>query len=203
MPVALKVPWDRIREAIEKGTPQAEVAKLFNISKHTIRKRSLREDWDTPKRLANKLDKVLKGQGYKVTGLEQLEDDDEPAKKPLATKREEGTEIVAPAKLDADIADLARQYKNHISDKLFKLVTHTTIAPPRTWKDFDIADKMIRRTLGLDDGEGKANTIVQLQVVNERLRQQAGGPADDIIEGEIISLSEAESVPEVSQPQGV
>jgi hypothetical protein len=51
---------------------------------------------------------------------------------------------------------------------------------------------MMRRLLGIDDNEGKVNTIVSLQLVNERLMAQG---QDAVIEGEFI----AESVREVSE----
>jgi hypothetical protein len=80
-----------------------------------------------------------------------------------------------------------------------RLLDQTLIAPPRNWKDYDIADKMMRRLLGIDESEGKSNTVVQLQVVNERLKTSL---QDEIIEGEFVentgeSVTEASPSPEL------
>jgi hypothetical protein len=97
------------------------------------------------------------------------------------------------APVDFDTA--TKDYRTKGVMKMAKLLDSTVIAPPRTWKDFDIADKMMRRLLGIDDNEGKSNTIVSLQLVNDRL---AAGRQDDIVEGDFI----AESVTEASDEAG-
>jgi hypothetical protein len=181
MPKALDVPWDKIRESCEKGTPLREVAKLFAISDAAVRMRSNREGWNTPKRVSNRLNKAA-----------GLHNDRVARNQSVAEQLEEGK---APQNLTTTATDLegiAKEYRNKAADKLFRILTQTVIAPPRTWKDFDIADKMMRRTLGMDDGEGKSNTIVQLQVVNDRLR---GTLSDDIVEGDFVDESVTEASP--------
>ena len=82
-----------------------------------------------------------------------------------------------------DYEEAARTYRSRGVHKLGKILDDTVISPPRNWRDFDIADKMMRRLLGLDEGENKLQTVVQLQVVNERLTQSR----EDIVEGEIVT----------------
>lgn len=180
MPKALNVPWEKIREACEKGVTQVEIAKLYGIKPDAIRIRSQREKWNTPKRLGIKLDKVTGQHNNRVARNQSL-----------IAQMNESEPVENPAASSSDLEALSKEYRNKAADKLYKILTQTIIAPPRTWKDFDIADKMMRRTLGMDDGEGKSSTVVQLQVVNERLRTSL---PDEIVEGEFMG----ESVPDVS-----
>lgn len=182
MPKALDVPWDKIRESCEKGTPLKEVAKLFNISDAAVRMRSARENWRTPKRLSSQLNRAAGLQNDKVARNQSL-----------AAQLDESKSGKNLTITSTDLEALTKEYRHKAADKLFKILTQTIIAPPRTWKDFDIADKMMRRTLGMDDGEGKTNTIVQLQVVNDRLRTSL---PEDIVEGEIVGESVTEVSPE-------
>jgi hypothetical protein len=183
MPKPLDVPWDKIKEVAEKGTPLVDVAKLFNISKDSVRMRSQRENWNTPKRVQQKLNKAIGMQGRRAAENASLTD------QLYGGAALQNSSDTATKCLDFDTA--TKDYRTKGVLKMAKLLDSTVIAPPRTWKDYDIADKMMRRLLGIDDNEGKSNTIVSLQLVNERLR--SNGP-DEIIEGEIIE----ESVHDVS-----
>jgi len=190
MPKALDVPWDKIREVAEKGTSLVDVAKLFNISKDSVRMRSLRENWNTPQRVKKKLNKVVEEQNNRVAGqhginaslIEQL------------NEREGGQKSPATSTSVADFDQATKDYRSKGVLKMARLLDQTVIAPPRTWKDYDIADKIMRRLLGIDDEAGKANTIVSLQVVNDRLRDSLDC---EIIEGDFIP----ESVQQVSNTE--
>jgi hypothetical protein len=188
----LNVPWDKIREAVEKGTPQTEIAALYGIKKDTIRARSQREGWSTPRRLGQALSKVSERHNDKVAGLHDNRVARNLSLIDQLNESEAGQKSPATA---TDLEAISKEYRHKAADKLYKILTQTIIAPPRTWKDFDIADKMMRRTLGLDDGEAKSNTIVQLQVVNDRLRSTL---QDDIIEGE--SVTEVSPIPTLQSP---
>jgi hypothetical protein len=181
MPKALDVPWDKIRESCEKGATLKDAAALFNIGEAAIRMRSHRESWNTPQRKLNRLNKKAREQNIRVAQGASLAD-----------QLEEGGTLKNLGTTATDLEGIAKEYRNKAADKLFRILTQTVIAPPRTWKDFDIADKMMRRTLGMDDGEGKSNTIVQLQVVNDRLR---GTLSDDIVEGDFVDESVTEASP--------
>jgi len=175
MPKALDVPWDKIKEVAEKGTPLVDVAKLFGISKDSVRMRSQRENWNTPKRVQNKLSKASGMQGRRAAENASL------ASQLYEAEVSQNVTDTATKGLDFDKA--TKDYRSKGVLKMAKLLDSTIIAPPRTWKDYDIADKMMRRLLGIDDNEGKSNTIVSLQLVNDRLRAST---SLDIIEGEIV-----------------
>lgn len=188
MPKPLDVPWDKIREVAEKGTPLVDVAKLFNISKDSVRMRSQRENWNTPKRVQNKLSKA--------TGMQSNRAAENAALSAQLYEIESGQNVADTASKSLDFDKATKDYRTKGVLKMAKLLDSTIIAPPRTWKDYDIADKMMRRLLGIDDNEGKSNTIVQLQVVNDRLKSTL---SEDIIEGEMV----VESVTEVSPIEDV
>jgi len=177
MPSPLQVPWEKIREAVEKGTSQADVSKLFNISLATIRMRSQRENWNTPRRLSNRLSKVAGSQGDKVIAN---------AIRAGELYEAEAAQKSTDSSQELDFDQATKLYRTKSVLKMAKLLDGSVIAPPRTWKDYDIADKIMRRLLGIDDQEGKSNTIVQLQVVNDRLKTSL---QDDIIEGDIVEES--------------
>jgi len=185
MPKALEVPWDEIRKVAEKGTTLVDVAKLFNISKDSVRMRSQRENWNTPKRVQNALNKAIELQSNRTKENQSL------AQQLSDAERDQNHPATASKGVDFDQA--TKDYRNKGVQKMARLLDQTIIAPPRSWKDFDIADKMMRRLLGIDDNEGKSSTIVSLQLVNERLMAQG---QDAVIEGEFI----ADSVGEVSDP---
>lgn len=189
MPKALDVPWDEIRKVVEKGTSLVDVSKMFNISYHAIRMRSARGKWNTPNRIKAKLEQAARVQGDRaavVTENERLAESIE------AAARVPNSPMTSSGALDFDKA--TKDYRTKGVLKMARLLDQTIIAPPRNWKDYDIADKMMRRLLGIDETEGKSNTIVQLQVVNERLKTSL---QDEIIEGEFVENG-AESVTEAS-----
>ena len=186
MPKALDVPWDKIKEVAEKGTPLVDVAKLFNISKDSVRMRSQRENWNTPKRVQNKLNKASGVQSRRAA---------ENASLASQLYEAEGGQIsTATSSKVVDFDHATKDYRSKGVLKMAKLLDSTIIAPPKTWKDYDIADKVMRRLLGIDDNEGKSNTIVSLQLVNSRLRADS---SLEVIEGEF----EAESVSQVSDSE--
>ena len=182
MPAALNVPWDKIQKAVEKGTSMADVARLFSIKECTIRQRSQRHKWQTPKRVKDKLDKAVEMQGNRAAENASVAEQIEKAR----SQKNLGETSTKP--LDFDKA--TKDYRIKGIQKMATLLDQTIIAPPRSWKDFDVADKMMRRLLGIDESDNKSNTIVQLQVVNERLKTSL---QDEIIEGDFV-VDEVKSV---------
>jgi hypothetical protein len=53
----------------------------------------------------------------------------------------------------------------------------------------DLADRIMRRTLGLDDDSARPNTIVSLQLVNDRLQTSI---QNEVLEGDFITEGEDE-----------
>ena len=181
----LNVPWDKIKDAVESGMPMRQVGELFAIKLPTIKARSLREKWSTPKRRSDALKKELSEKGNRVAGVQDRMVAINNSLEEQIRDAEDGQISTATSKA-VDFDQATKDYRSKGVLKMAKLLDQTIIAPPRTWKDYDIADKMMRRLLGIDDNEGKSNTIVSLQLVNDRL---AAGRQDDIVEGDFIEES--------------
>jgi hypothetical protein len=181
MPKPLNVPWDKIRTIVEKGTSLTDVAKLYGITPNAVRTRSHREKWNTPKRVESQIDKVARLHGNRVAENASLAEQ--------LMIAEGGQKATASAAM-VDFDQATKDYRSKGVLKMARLLDSTIIAPPRTWKDYDIADKMMRRLLGIDDNEGKSNTIVSLQLVNDRLRADS---SLDIIEGDFVEESVSEA----------
>jgi hypothetical protein len=149
--------------------------------------RSARENWNTPKRVQNKLNKAVGVQSRRVAENQSIEEQLIDAKT---------GQISTATSTAVDFDQATKDYRSKGVLKMARLLDQTIIAPPRTWKDYDIADKMMRRLLGIDDNEGKSNTIVSLQLVNDRLRAES---SLDILEGDFVE----ESVTEASYSEPV
>jgi hypothetical protein len=181
----LNVPWDKIKESVEAGMPVVKVANLFSIKPDTIKQRSLREKWYTPRRKAAALKKEIEEQGNRVPGPQrQMVIANAIMEEQMNNRTSAASLSSTSSSVDFDTA--TKDYRSKGVLKMAKILDATVIAPPRSWKDYDIADKMMRRLLGIDEQEGRSNTIVQLQVVNDRLRSTM---QNDILEGEMIDES--------------
>ena len=191
----LNVPWDKIRASVEAGVSMSQVADLYNIKMGTIKARSLRGKWDTPVRRANVLKEALAKQGDRVTGSQGN------MAKLNASLTEQLNRSATPknpksASTPVDFDAATKEYRNKGVEKMAMLLDAAILSPPRNYKDLDIADKIMRRLLGIDDNEGKSSTIVSLQLVNERLQESL---QSEIIEGDF----EAESVRQVSDGEAL
>jgi hypothetical protein len=190
----LNVPWDKIQKSVEDGVPLVKVAELFGIKPATIKQKSYLEKWSTPQRKSKQIKR----------GIEDLDNRDAGSQDSRvianAIQEEQLYKRAAPQNSESryqevDFDAATKEYRTKGVLKMARLLDGAVLAPPRTYKDLDIADKMMRRLLGIDDNEGKNNTIVSLQLVNDRL---AAGRQDDIVEGDFIE----ESVREVSEETG-
>ena len=160
MPAALKVNWDAIRIEFAHGEGLEALAKKYNVAFGTLAARSSRERWIE-----------LRPQGH-AKGLQSpvLEAGKAVAKSIAETWSEKG-----------------EAYRKMVFGKTASLVEQATLAPPKNWKDVEIADKIARRAAGLDNLETQVNTIIGL------------GSLED---GPMVADFEAEIVSNVSLPNG-
>jgi len=141
--------WREIELACVAGMSFADAAKEFGIKSNTIRIRATRLKWPTPAAIARRA-------------------------KQLTTRP-------TPSALDKvaeNWTEKAELHRGAAFDKASKAVSASRIAPPKTWHDFDIADKAARRAAGLDNTE-----VVQQTLVN----------INEMAEGEVIDLPRSES----------
>lgn len=158
MPRPLPVPvnWDAIRIEFAHGISIPELARKYSLSQGTLKARSAREKW--------------------------VDMRPETHAKGVATGLQHG--ILESAKAGAKVvgeswAERGESYRRMIFEKTSKLMDQATLAPPKNWKDADVADKMARRAAGLDNLETQVNTIIGLGSLDD-------GPMKADFEGEFV-----------------
>ena len=191
--VDLNVPWDKIKKAVEEGGAFVNIARLYGISSAAIRMHAMRNKWMTPAKGKKLGTAVAEVQITKVAESQCLTDQLEASKMHRLARRT-GVSLSIPT---LDVAKAIKTYRHKGVEKLSKILDATIIAPPRNWRDFEIADKMMRRLLGLDEPDHKFGSVVQLQVVNERL----GRVREDIVEGTIVEESVPSPTLETLKPE--
>ena len=188
--------WRKIREEVEAGTiTQLDAARKYGVKPATINKRSCRERWNTPDRLRGLLEAqvrlnqvdVLKRekeqemglvlQGHRVAGLQTGG---------CISDKMSHCDTMTQSKPDT-FETIAEGYRTAVAKKFYKLMLESQVQAPRNWRDIEILDRIMRRTLGLDNGT-KNNTVVSLQVVNNRLAGTASGQGV-ILEGDFVTES--------------
>ena len=203
MPAALDIPWTIIQRKFEEGALPMELCKDYAIRRDTLCKRVVNKKWVTPqddvralyqeaKALEIKLQKRTSKRGRGPLYAESQGDRAEGQHSLMQT--DALLRIISSPDAAVSISDIAENYKGKTAKKLFQILATTTIAPPKTWRDFELMDKIMRRTLGLDEGGSKSSTVVSLQIVNDRLRSASSG---DIVEGEIIEATIIEDAPSI------
>lgn len=124
-PVATPERWLEVRRAVEAGMSQAEASKVFSVSYEAIRKRAIREEWITERRLeAMKAEKTVPSQSQGAeTALQALATSLEGRRSrtilKLAEAAEKGIERFANANLEVEnwqdakiVADIAMKLHN-------------------------------------------------------------------------------------------
>lgn len=133
--------WDKIRDGFIAGIPSRDLQEMFGPTPEAIRKRAEREKWPTPARITK-------------------------------MRREFGLENHVSGK---HVDDLARAMAELETEKILRhralvarmaheKLKQSTLAPPKNWRDAEIADKMARRALGLEDGP-QQQTLINLGVL--------------------------------------
>jgi hypothetical protein len=141
--------WREIELACVAGMSFVDAEKQFGVKSNTIRIRATRLNWPTPAAIARRA-------------------------KQLTTRP-------SPSALDKvaeSWTEKAELHRGAAFAKASKAIAASKIAPPRTWHDFDLADKAARRAAGLDNTE-----VVQQTLVN----------INEMAEGEVIEAEPASS----------
>lgn len=140
----LKMDWSQIQILAEKGVPMQEIAKASGALVGSIRARSYKENWLTPVRRAN----AMAGAGNELvlaSGIESVIGQNDALSEPLS-----------------DIAEVKdMDYGKFVAAGAAAKVRRALAAMPvpRTWKDLNTADLMVRRALGLDKQTMKTSTL--------------------------------------------
>lgn len=133
MPRALAVNWDAIRVAFAHGTSIPELSKRYEISEGTLKARSAREKWVD-----------MRPETHATIATDAV-----------LEAAKQGAKV-----LGKSWAERGEDYRRMVFEKTSKLMEQATLAPPKNWKDAEVADKMARRAAGLDNLETQVNTII-------------------------------------------
>lgn len=131
--------WLHIRDAICAGVDSVLVSTRTGVSERWIEARAEREQWLTPARR----DAVMRQY--------QLDD-------PVRLARIKDDLEIAGAALSAEKVLEHRAFVASMASGKMR-EGQADIEAPRSWREMDIADRMARRALGLDDGPQTANVI--------------------------------------------
>lgn len=135
MPAALDVDWPTIRRLAESGVAPSQLAKDYGVDANAIKKRSSREEWSTPNRIK-----------VKVKAIQ--------ATSPACTLLSTGLKNAALAYQIDSLQAIKQAHPLSIAQYLAKKVSTALegdMLPDVTSYDrLDVADKMIRRAVGLD-----------------------------------------------------
>ena len=147
----IEAPWSEIKDAYMLGEPAKSICKRYpQVNPNTLRFRASREGWITPRNLKSKLKSevakvnaaVLRGE-LEPSVAEKQKDTIRTTARTIAARQEAHAELVA------EIAG-TKLRKNRLPDI-------------KTWRDADIADKMARRAMGMDDD--KPDAVVNVGVL--------------------------------------
>lgn len=140
--------WTSVRDAVVAGVPYRIVAERSGIPEKWLRARAEAQGWLTPERKESIITQ------YGLTDPDTLE------------KVKSDLDIAAAA-LTADQALRHRAMVAGKAGELLKVALEGgVLEAPSKWKDAKIADDMVRRSLGLEDGP-QVQQIIQLGALTE------------------------------------
>ncbi len=62
--------------------------------------------------------------------------------------------------IQESLAEKGETYRRLVADKAIPLMQSAPLKAPTTWKDAEVADRMIRKALGLESGDTQVNVAV-------------------------------------------
>lgn len=141
------VPWDEVKALYCAGHSANDIAveySEYNLSAGSIRKRSHDQQWPTPYNLRKRASELI--QQAKKAELGEIEDD---PVKALAQR-------VATQQLEhqSSVLDITQQQINKAKESERTLI--------RSAHDFELMDRVARRTMGLDQVDETANLAINI-----------------------------------------
>ena len=139
MPAPLPIDWPTVRSAVEAGASYAKCAEVFGIKETAIRKRASLDKWLVPSR---------------VRGIV--------SRAPVKRVSQEVSQTLG----ERAVAESWQARAESHRVLVFGMATDALRAavPPelRTWRDFEIADRVARKAAGLE-GSGSSEVNVMFQ----------------------------------------
>ena len=154
-----KVSWNLIRDAVEAGMPYKEAAKRYQVGTGSIRARASKEKWATPQRVgrllyesseaSSELGVVEKSSPTPELSATNLQQDDVSGDPTTKCETQQSNTYISDPRVG---------YEQMVAYQVAKKVQRALpgLQDPRTWRDVNTADAMVRRALGLDKQTVKA-----------------------------------------------
>ena len=167
------IPWREIELACVSGMSFKEASEKFKdadgnpVIVETIRKRASRNKWPTPTAIGHRARELAK---QKANNTEHSH----------FGNQETAIERAAEA-----IVDRGKKYQDEVFERASKAVKASTVRPPKTWKDYEIADKVARRSIGLDNTESVNQVLLQINEAAGDDEVESVVPAE-IVDSEVI-----------------
>lgn len=140
--------WSHIRDAVVAGVPISVVSNRSGVPEQWISVRSEAQKWLTPERR----ERII--QQYGLTNPETL------------AKVQSELDLAAAAVS----SDRALKYRAMVAQNAGRLLETAleggVLEPPTKWKDAQIADNMVRKAFGLEDGP-EVQQIIQLGALTQ------------------------------------
>lgn len=133
--------WEEIRVALSQGVPAEELAAKYCIKLNTIEAVASRRGWLLARKFINEVSRQAE------SALEMAVSEENSPAPPAVT----------------DWVEAATRYRELIFGKVLTAAQGMALAPPTTWRDAEIMDRMGRKASGLDSGESTVvNTIIPI-----------------------------------------
>jgi len=181
--ISLPVDWSAIRSAIENGVPFDKVAAKFGVKSGTLRQKAARGGWVTRKDFKTA-----------VSGANNVKSNVEIVHSEAQMERGKGSKETVLALIEESLSERGAAYERMIEAKMVPLMKAATIVAPKTWKDAETADKLIRRALHLESGDNQVNVAIvpgawaamNVKTIDSR---NSGGPTFGVDSTESPSLT--------------
>lgn len=147
-PIVPKETWDAIEEGWSRCVSAVELGRKYGVDPLHIERHAISYKWPhpSPKKLVKYAKKVIK-QVEEVAVSENIS--------PAAA--------IARVGAPPDWASLGQRYREMIFGHVNGALESLNLEPPKTWRDFEIADRMARKAVGLESGEGTTvQTIIPI-----------------------------------------
>lgn len=139
MPAALSIDWPTVRSSVEAGASYAKCAEVFGIKETAIRKRASLDKWLVPSR---------------VRGIV--------SRAPVRRVSQEVSQTLGERAVAESWQERAESHRVLVFGKAADALRAAVPPALRTWRDFEIADRVARKAAGLEEsGAPEVNVMFQ------------------------------------------
>ncbi len=142
--------WEEIRNAYLLGESSSSLASRFKVNPSTLRSRAKRENWTTPRNVSKQLQ-----QRNTQIRAQKLRGD--------ITKEEADRALAAIDETGRSIVEQQDAHKAAVAAMMRKQITKAKLPVIKSYKDLEVADRVMRRTLDMD--VDRQDTIINVGIL--------------------------------------